>query len=176
MELVPEEEELSSTSSDVDEYHLYDAPCHISSVEYESEIMELKEALQDSRMQVEHLKTQLSNAKSLIRQMEIELFKAQEDFCYKHIGAGSSNNSSNSSDSSVTTSSSDPSSSDEPDRRKRGFSKEVLERWEFYNKHKADPGIVGPLQAKFRSIGIDYVPWHLLKKKTDELYFKRPRS
>lgn len=154
----------------LDEYLVYNTQCNTSPVEYENEIMELKEALQVSQLEVEHLKTMLSNAKSLIRQMEIELFKTQEDFCYRNTEVGKSTDTS--SDSSISSSS----SSDEHDRKKRGFSKEVLERWEFYNKHKSDPDILGTLQAKFKSIGIDNVPWHLVKKKTDEMFYKRRKT
>ena len=129
---------------------------------YEHEIMELKQALQNDKLEIEYLKTMLSNAKTLIRQMEMEFFKVQEDYCY-HKTQPSSDSSSDSSNSLATN------SSDGHGRKKHQFSKQVLERWEFYNTHKTDTEIINPLLKKFKGIGI---PWHLVKKKTDELFFR----
>jgi hypothetical protein len=53
------------------------------------------------------------------------------------------------------------------------FSREVLERWDFYNAHKNDAAVLQPLRAKFRLIGIDTIPWHLVKKRTDALFLKQ---
>jgi len=131
--------------------------------EYENEIIHLQEALQSSLFEVDQLKSSLNSAKDLIRQMEIELIKSQEDICYNKTRSSES-----SSGSSVSTS-----ESDEPERKKRGLSKQVMERWDFYNRHKNDTEVLFALKTKFKSIGIDVVPWHLVKKKTDELFFKR---
>lgn len=118
---------------------------------YESEIIELKDELQKSSVQNSQLTGMLGNAKALIRQMELELLNTQEDACLQKEKNLLDNS--------------------DAQKKKREFSKEVLDRWEFYNKHKNDPDILEPLREQFRTVGLNCIPWHLVKKRTDDLFF-----
>ena len=137
------------------------------------EVMFLRKELQESENERGQLKKKLHDAKELINQMEGQLLfqchyplndsmKAKET-CVRNESVD---------DDSSSMNSSELSDSKETKKRKRVLSEQVLERWDFYSKHKDDPEILKPLLAKFNSVGIEKVPWHIVKKKTDELFIK----
>ena len=122
-----------------------DSDCYVRECEIEN--IQLREALQDKDSQIIMLKNKLENSRQIIQQMETEMMKLTEE---------SSN-----------------ASSDEEPRKKKTISKEVIQRWDFYNTHKNDVTIIKTLEEQCRSIGITKVPWQLVKVKTDELFFAK---
>lgn len=127
---------------DVTLEYITESDFYVKDCEFEN--IQLREALQQSVMEANILKSKLNNARCIIQQLEIELMKITED------------NSDFGSDSG---------------RRKKTVSKEVIERWEFYNNHKNDDNIVDALREQCKSIGIEKVPWQLVKKKTDAMFY-----
>jgi hypothetical protein len=108
---------------------------------YEDEILCLKGEISEKDMEIEGLKYSLQNAKDNIKKLEIALLDSSQDFTANS------------------------------EKKSRNISDEAKKRYVFYNKHKNDPDIIGPLKEKFSVIGIKNIPWYCIKDSTDELYY-----
>lgn len=63
----------------------------------------------------------------------------------------------------------------EPDiskKKRKVLSSVAKSKLDFYQKNKNNPEVIEPLKKKFRSIGVNYIPWCCIKEVTDKIYEK----
>lgn len=134
----------------------------------------MQEQLADAQSENARLRMQLETMRSLLDSAQAQLLLASEQ---QHAAARAASEGGSDADAEeAELLASAAAAADEPPAKRFKVSREVLERWEFYRLHKDDPEIVGPLRSKLNSIGVDRVPWQMVKSACDDVMRRREKK
>jgi hypothetical protein len=133
----------------------------MQSIEYEDDehvtedlvntLLQTQQQLTDAHREIDRLRTELSASKSLLKSLQNELLLGPAYDQGLFTGAGAADE-------------------QQASKKKAKLSQDVLERWQFYRAHRSDNNILEPLKQKFVALGIDRVPWQVVKQVCDNMY------
>lgn len=112
-------------------------------------LLQTQQQLTDAQREIDRLRTELSASKSLLKSLQNELLLGPTYDQGSCTGADEQQASI---------------------KKKAKLSQDVLERWQFYRAHRSDNSILEPLKQKFVALGIDRVPWQVVKQVCDNMY------